>query len=491
MTESKLEKRKKRSQATWGLGYKHFSSVLNDHDLRVGAEIGVAFGGHSEAILQNTKIEKLYGIDPYLHTVGYDDGMNFDQNDFDELHKQTIERLSHFGNRYHHIRKYSKDAILDIKEQIDFVYIDADHSYDGVWKDLCVWFSKIRDGGIIGGHDYLHPDFPGVQKAIDEFFGRFNWRVHHEGDTVWWVEKKPLPISFFIPAFNCEKTILESIQSIIDTNLGKDDEIVICNDFSTDGTTKILQEFIGKHPYTAIKIVSHTCNKGGATARNTAIEHTKHELLFCLDSDNVLAPHSVTPLKQYMMNTGADVAAFQNTYFFEHTTDKLHKKSELVSGKVTIEDCLEGKSTPPPSGNYLFTKQSWLLAKGYPDGNWLDTWGFGIRQLFAGAKMFTLPGSFYYHRRGHESYWVREVKKTPVGLVALQNLIPYLHLLSRDSVNYIMGRGRNIWFENLSKRPLKLRKKPLSPHDTFLQIKQVLKKTFPNAYAFYLKKKFG
>jgi hypothetical protein len=52
----------------------------------------------------------------------------------------------------------------------DFVFLDADHSYEGVRRDLHSWFPKIKRRGVLGGHDYLHANFPGVRRAADEFF---------------------------------------------------------------------------------------------------------------------------------------------------------------------------------------------------------------------------------------------------------------------------------------------------------------------------------
>lgn len=54
----------------------------------------------------------------------------------------------------------------------DFVYIDADHSYDGVKSDLHNWWSKVSVGGVLGGHDYFKYTSAytfGVIEAVDEF----------------------------------------------------------------------------------------------------------------------------------------------------------------------------------------------------------------------------------------------------------------------------------------------------------------------------------
>jgi predicted O-methyltransferase YrrM len=52
---------------------------------------------------------------------------------------------------------------------IDWLYVDADHSYDAVWADLEAWSPHVRSGGLILGDDYGHRDFPGVQRAWDEW----------------------------------------------------------------------------------------------------------------------------------------------------------------------------------------------------------------------------------------------------------------------------------------------------------------------------------
>ena len=285
----KIREHAKEADTTWGGAHGLLSSVIEKKRLKTGVEVGVAFGGHAQSILEAPTVERLYGIDPYKHIDGYNDPMNLPQEEFDEVYKFTLDRLSGFGERYRHLRKFSKDAIDEVPE-VDFVYIDADHSYEGVWGDICTWFPKVRAGGVIAGHDYDHSSFPGVKRAVDGFFERIGWEVHSEGEGVWWVEKRPLGISFFMPAYNCDVTVEESVESMMDGNFSEGDELVITNDSSTDGTGEVLDELKAKYP--ELKVVNHLRNKGGAAARNTAIEKTGNPLLFCLDSDNILVPAS-------------------------------------------------------------------------------------------------------------------------------------------------------------------------------------------------------
>lgn len=64
-------------------------------------------------------------------------------------------------------------AALYPDNSIDVVFIDADHTYEAVLADIKAWYPKVKEGGIIAGHDFsFNPDFPypGVTKAVLEFF---------------------------------------------------------------------------------------------------------------------------------------------------------------------------------------------------------------------------------------------------------------------------------------------------------------------------------
>jgi predicted O-methyltransferase YrrM len=63
----------------------------------------------------------------------------------------------------------TQDAALWWTEPIDYLYVDADHSYDGVVADLYAWVPHVKPGGLILGDDYGHHGFPGVARAWDEF----------------------------------------------------------------------------------------------------------------------------------------------------------------------------------------------------------------------------------------------------------------------------------------------------------------------------------
>lgn len=89
-------------------------------------------------------------------------------------------------------RGFSDDAL-------DFVFLDAGHEYPDIESDIRAWWPKVRRGGILAGHDYGHPDFPGVAQAVNEHFQNveglsdklllFPPTSTNPGVHSWWVEK--------------------------------------------------------------------------------------------------------------------------------------------------------------------------------------------------------------------------------------------------------------------------------------------------------------
>lgn len=201
---SPIEHHAEQAQAGWSPAYGLFARILRERELRTGAEIGVAFGGHSESILKETSVEALYGVDAYSSRLEYED-ITVPQSEFDEIHDFAIERLSVFGSRFKMVRALSADAVALVPDGLDFVYIDADHSCRAVWSDLCHWHPKVRPGGVIGGHDYDHPDLPGVKLAVDEFCARLGSEVHAEGEGVWWAERPAEPSRVALDSFDCTR----------------------------------------------------------------------------------------------------------------------------------------------------------------------------------------------------------------------------------------------------------------------------------------------
>ncbi len=66
----------------------------------------------------------------------------------------------------------------------DLIFLDGDHSYKEVRRDIELWYPKVRPGGILCGHDYER-QFPGLKQAVNELVPQVQCR----GISIWWVRK--------------------------------------------------------------------------------------------------------------------------------------------------------------------------------------------------------------------------------------------------------------------------------------------------------------
>lgn len=60
-----------------------------------------------------------------------------------------------------------------LKQRLDFVYIDAVHTFDAAFADMETWWWMLSDQGILAGHDY-DDTHPGVRDAVNAFASKHN-----------------------------------------------------------------------------------------------------------------------------------------------------------------------------------------------------------------------------------------------------------------------------------------------------------------------------
>lgn len=163
-----------------------------------GAEIGVFVGAMSRAMLKNPGIELLM-VDPWEQGDGlYEDegGLSdfhaeMSQTDQDTAYAQAKWNTHFASGRGVILRKRSLDAARDVADgSLDFVFIDANHSYAACRADIEAWRPKLKSGGLLAGHDYEHPDFPewGVKRAVDEYAAGLGLPVETDENFTWFIQ---------------------------------------------------------------------------------------------------------------------------------------------------------------------------------------------------------------------------------------------------------------------------------------------------------------
>ncbi len=95
-------------------------------------------------------------------------------------------------------------------------------------------------------------------------------------------------LSIIIPCYNSAKTLEEALTSACAQELSIPFEIVMVDDNSEDNTRELMKKLAGE--YKNIRYFFHDTNKGGGATRNTAVAKSTGDLIFCLDSDDILTP---------------------------------------------------------------------------------------------------------------------------------------------------------------------------------------------------------
>lgn len=184
-----------------------------------GVELGTFKGQFANTIL-NSWGGRLLMIDIWreLPQDEYDDVSN--HRDHIDAYSETMENIKGFEDRAYMLRMRGEHACNLISDRsLDFVYIDANHTYQAVKDDIRMWYPKVKSGGLVMGHDYL-PDyfyigkdekdqalytFPdgqpeksrytgmfGVNPAVDEFCIDNGYDMHKTDEflATWWFIKK-------------------------------------------------------------------------------------------------------------------------------------------------------------------------------------------------------------------------------------------------------------------------------------------------------------
>lgn len=165
----------------------------------VAAEIGVLRGMMSEYLMRNHPTLKLFMVDSWqtaehqpehYRATGDVHASHTDPKRVATHRKEAENRARAFPGRAVIVPALSVDAAATIKDgSLDLVFVDADHSYEGVKADLTAWVPKVKAGGWIGGHDYGNTDpaydFSGVDRAVNEWASAWGVAVQTDINFTW------------------------------------------------------------------------------------------------------------------------------------------------------------------------------------------------------------------------------------------------------------------------------------------------------------------
>src|SRR2546426_11614701 len=126
----------------------------------VGAEIGVWKGDFSKLLLRRVRPAELHLVDPWVHAsdAAHSDAWygKSDQDQMDAMHQSVVAALGRHPGVVIHREPSVKAAQRFDDGHFDWLYVDGDHTYEGVRADLQAWVPKVKAGGLVVCDGYIH-----------------------------------------------------------------------------------------------------------------------------------------------------------------------------------------------------------------------------------------------------------------------------------------------------------------------------------------------
>lgn len=163
--------------------------LFKDKEVKV-IEIGTLYGDNAKNICENLNVYAMWLVDPYESFNSYfEQEPDKTQEKLSNSERIAQKKMQKFDN-IHWVKEYSDEAVESTPDEVDFVYIDGDHSYEQAKKDMINYWGKIKKGGMMGGHDITNDhDNYGVAKAFVEFCSEYKLKPY-VSRTDWWVIKE-------------------------------------------------------------------------------------------------------------------------------------------------------------------------------------------------------------------------------------------------------------------------------------------------------------
>ena len=238
-------------------------------------------------------------------------------------------------------------------------------------------------------------------------------------------------LTVIIPCFNAARTLEEAVSSCFRQDIAGL-EIVLVDDGSTDGTRELMQRLADEHE--EIRTALHSENQGGGAARNTGAAMASSDVLFFLDSDDLLPDGTLISMLEYLRAKQADGVGIARSIKFKGSDIRDIEVVHSFKGageRIALDDLLERDGLCSLYSTFMLTKASFERAGGYPTHHGFDTLAFAWRFLSSGASAYTSPDASYLHRiQFSESYYVREANAGRVNFNWFDILDEHFYLLS-------------------------------------------------------------
>ena len=185
------------TRGTWrGPAIHKYLEPLNGKPIH-GAEIGVDSGWLSSYLLRDIPNLHLTMVDPWITfpedseiIKSGDEIAARPQEARDWAYAEALRVTDAEKDRRCVLRMMSHEAIGKVADKtLDFVFIDAEHTFSGCLRDMTLWAPKLKPGGLLCGHDYKKAGYEkwGVAEAVGKYAEENGLQVELGADSTWFI----------------------------------------------------------------------------------------------------------------------------------------------------------------------------------------------------------------------------------------------------------------------------------------------------------------
>lgn len=200
-------------------------------------------------------------------------------------------------------------------------------------------------------------------------------------------------VSVIVPAYNEEKNIASTIESIMSADYPGEKEIIVVDDGSTDGTGKVVKSFSKFTKYVSLMKTNHV---GKAKAINAAIGRAKNEIFVVLDADTEIEPEALIKIVQPFSEK--NVAAVASTLRTKSSWNVLtwfqHFEYAISTGWRYVVDNVRGSCIVP--GFCAFRKSMLAKVGGMRGDTAVEDYDISLYLKKAGFEIRMVPDSVAY-----------------------------------------------------------------------------------------------
>lgn len=199
-------------------------------------------------------------------------------------------------------------------------------------------------------------------------------------------------VSVIIPCYNCEKYVLETVQSVLYSDYSPI-EIILINDGSTDNTLKIITQLAELNPTISVYNIE---NSGPSKARNIAISKAKGDYILPLDGDDKIDSQYISKAIKILSTDSSIKVVYCNAEYFGEKKGSWNLP-EFNLKRLALNNMIFVSA--------MFRKSDWEEISGFDEKMiyGIEDWDFWISMLKNGGNVFKIDFTGFYYRITNQS----------------------------------------------------------------------------------------